>query len=406
MGIYHYEAINSKGDKVKGIIEAPSEENAQAKLRAQSLYIRSLQSDIASRDRELFPLLSRILYPISRKEIGIFSRQLATLLGAGISLDQSLTMILEQTKNKNFQKIILQMKQAVTEGKTLSQSFGEQKKVFPPVYENMVRVGEATGSYERTLNRLAEIEEKNAELKSKAITALIYPGIMLSVSVFVVIFLLTSVVPQMKLLFENFQGQLPWPTRIVLGLSSFMQTFWPAIILAMAGGVYFFHRFREKPAGKRKVDGWTIRIPLIGDLLRKIEISRFARNFGILQESNVPLLQTLEILEGTVGNSIFADELHKAAKLISEGDKIRTALADSKIIDQMTFGMIAAGETTDRLSELLLKVADIMDGEVDAAVRRMTSALEPLMLIVMGGLVAGIMISVILPIYKLTEMMQ
>ncbi len=404
--IFQYEAMNQRGDAVKGVLEAPNREAAIARLKSQNLYPKIVQNDTARRDRDLFPVLSKLLNTISRKEIGIFSRQLATLIGAGISLDESLSSVLEQTKNPTFRKVILEMKQAVTEGKTLSQSFGMHPVIFPPVYENMVRVGEATGSYEAILLRLAEMEEKNDELKGKAITALIYPAIMLVLSVFVVIFLLTSVVPQMEMLFSSFEGKLPWPTRLVLAISSFMQSFWHVALLAAAGGVYAFSRYYATPQGKLKTDARMIKTPLIGDLLRKIEISRFARNFGLLQESHVPLLQTLEILAGTVGNAVFREELKMAAREIREGGKIRTSLRDSRVLDQMTLGMIAAGESSDRLAELLLKVAAIMDSEVDSAVKRFTAALEPLMLVVMGGLIAGIMSAVILPIYKLTEMIR
>lgn len=406
MAIFQYEAFTASGEKVNGVIEAPNAQAAQKKLRSQSLFVRQLNEDTAKRDRELFPFLSKILYRISRKEIGIFARQMGTLLGAGIAIDDALQSIWEQTENPSLKKVVLQMKEAITEGKTLSQAFGVHKDIFPPVYENMVKVGEATGGYEKTLHRLAELEEKNEELKGKAITALIYPAIMFFLSVFVVFFLLTSVVPQIEMIFASFQGELPLPTRIVLGISNLLQNFWAVGLVLIGLGIYGFIRYRATPVGKQKTDALILRLPFFGSLQKKLQVGRFARNLGTLLESNVSLLGALEIVTGTIGNRVFQDELIKAGKKISEGSTIRDAIRDSQVIPQMARGMIAAGESTDRLPELLIKVAIILESEVDAAVKRMTNALEPIMIVVMGGLVAAIMAAIMMPLYKMTELIK
>lgn len=406
MPIFQYEAFTTDGVRVEGVIEAPNSQAAQKKLKSQSLYVRTLKEDSVKRDRELFPFLSKLLYRISRKEIGIFARQLGTLLGAGIAIDDALESIREQTENPTLKKVVIQMKTSITEGKSLSQALGEHTDIFPPVYENMVKVGEATGGYEITLNRLAELEEKNEELKSKAITALIYPGIMFFLSVFVVVFLLTSVVPQIEMIFTSFQGELPLPTRIVLGVSNIVQNFWAVALVGFMAAIYFLLRYRATEAGKMKTDTIILQIPFFGNLQRKIQVGRFSRNLGTLLESNVGLLGALEIVSGTVGNAVFKDELSAAAKKISEGISIREALKGSKVIPHMARGMIAAGESTDRLPELLLKVAVILESEVDAAVKRMTNALEPIMIVVMGGLVAAIMAAIMMPLYKMTELIK
>lgn len=406
MAIYQYEAFTASGERVQGLIEAPSPQAATAKLRQQALFVKNIRQDSAKRDRELFPFLSKIFQRIGRKDIGIFAKQLGTLLGAGIPLHEALNDILEQTENQALKKVLSQMKQDVTEGRSLSQALAEHKDVFPPVYENMVRVGEVTGSYEPTLNRLAELEEKNEELKSKAITALIYPGIMLSVSVFVVLFLLTSVVPQIKMLFESYQGELPLPTRFVIFMSELMQNFWYVLILLSAGGFYAYQKYKATEPGKRKIDRFWLKVPFFGSLFVKIQVGRFCRNLGVLTENHVPLLTGLEIVSGTVTNSIFADELRRAAKMIREGSSMKDALKTSEILPQMAKGMISAGESTDRLSELLIKAAQILESEIDSSVRRMTNSLEPIMIVVLGGIVALIMASVMLPLYRMTELIK
>ncbi len=406
MAVFQYRAFTARGDKREGIIEANSLQEAQKKLKAQNLYVKSITEDSAGRDRELFPLLSKILYRITRKEIGIMARQLGTLLGAGISIDDALSSILEETENPSLKKVVLQMKQAITEGHSLSEAFADHPEIFPPVYESMIRVGEATGSYEPTLHRLAELEEKSAELRGKAVTAMIYPAIMIIISVAVVLFLLTSVVPQIELMFTSFKGELPLPTRVVLWMSKTVQKFWPVMLLFFGGAGYLFYRYRKTPQGRRKTDYLVTKIPFFGALMKKIQVGRFARNLGVLIESNVPLLTAIEITAGTVSNAIFEAELARAAEQIKEGASIRDALKDSKFLPQMARGMIAAGESSDRMADLLLKVAVIMESEVEATVRRLTTSIEPLMIVFMGGIVAGIMASIMMPLYKMAELIK
>lgn len=279
----------------------------------------------------------------------------------------------------------------------------QHSNVFPPVYESMVRVGEATGNYEPTLKRLADLEERNEELKARAITAMIYPAFMLLISVGVVFFLMTSVVPQLSDLFSGFKAELPFITRTVIGLSKFFSSFWHVMILGAFGGIYAFVRYRKTPEGRHKTDKFILRIPFFGSLLRRIQVGLFCRNLGILVESQVPLLDALKIVAGTITNSIFIDELNAAIQQIKEGSSLRESMRNSVILPQMARGMIAAGESTDRLAELLIKAAEIMESEVDSAVRRMTQSLEPIMIVFLGGIVAAIMAAVMLPMYKMTE---
>ena len=332
---YQYTAFSNTGQKLTGVIEAISPQAATQKLKTQNLYVREIREDSAKRDRELFPFLSAFLYRIKRKETGIFSRQLGTLLGAGIPLNEALSDISDQTENPHLRKIIQEMKQQVIEGKSLSEAIKQHVNVFPPVYESMIRVGEATGNYEPTLKRLADLEERNEELKAKAITAMIYPAFMLVISVGVVFFLMTSVVPQLSDLFSGFKAELPLITRIVVGMSGFFSSFWYVMILAVFGGIYAFVRYRKTKEGKLKSDRMIMKIPFFGNLLRRIQVGLFCRNMGILIESQVPLLDALKIVSATITNSIFIEELNTAAQQIKEGSSLRESLKNSVILPQM-----------------------------------------------------------------------
>jgi len=406
MSVFYYKALTHAGKEMSGHIEATNSQMALSQLKKQNLYIKELREDIAGRDRELFPFLSKIIYHVPRKDIGLFARQLATLLGAGIKLDNALGDIQEQTRNQHLSKSITSLKAAVTEGKSLSEAIGAQEHLFPPIYKQMIRVGEATGSYEKTLTRLAELEEKGSELKNKVITAMIYPVIMIMLSLFVVLFLLNSVVPQIQEIFESFKAELPLPTKIVIFFSMITRRLWPLFIISIFGLYYALHVFKKKEGGQLKLDKFKLKIPLYGNLIRKLEVSRFSRNLGILLESGVPLLDSLTVVQTIVDNQIFKAELLEAARQIKEGESLVASFKSSTFLPHMVKGMISAGESSDRLAELILKTADIMENEVDTSVKGLTTALEPLMMIVMGGLVGGIMVAILMPLYQMSQLIK
>jgi general secretion pathway protein F len=406
MPIYQYRAFNKAGQEVTGHIDAPNPQNAQSKLKKQNLYIKELKEDTGKRDRELFPFLSKIINRIPRKDIGLFARQLATLLGAGIAINDALADIIDQTNNKNFQKIITEIRARVIEGKSLSEALAEHGDVFPPIYENMVRIGEATGNYESILGRLADVEDKNAELRGKVSSALIYPVIMLILSIGVVLFLLTFVIPQITGIFKTFNAPLPLPTRMVMWWSDTVISLWPVIVLGILGIAYGIYAFKKTPSGKLKMDQFLVKTPIFGKLLIKLEVSRFTRNLGILLLSNVPLLKALEIVTATATNEIFRLELQAAAKKVEEGGKLIESLRSSTFIPHMIKGMMSAGEATDKLGELTIKAATIQENELDTTVRSLTAALQPVIIVFLGGVVFFILISVMLPIFKLSSLIQ
>ncbi|EMN10692.1 type II secretion system F family protein [Leptospira interrogans] len=406
MAIYSYVAFNKKGKEEKGIIDAASLQAARSKLKNKGLYVRSISEDSERKDRELFPFLAKYLYRIPRKEVGLFSRQLAMLLGAGIPLDKSLSSIVEQTENQNFRKVITGMQANITEGSSLSEAMKKHPDVFPSQFPSLVAVGEKTGDYEATLTRLAELEEKSSELKAKVQVAMVYPFIMGSLSIFVTIFLLTVVIPQIQELFLQFDAKLPLITRIVIGVSDFLIGFWWLILTLGFGGIVGFIYYKNTPKGKRNWDEFVLKIPILGSLARKVLVSSFARNIGILLSNRVPLITTLVIVEKIVDHSIFGEEIKNAVEKIKEGEKLSFSFGGSVILPQMVLGMIAAGEVSDRVPEMMNKLADIYDSEVDTAIKTMTQSMEPLMIVVMGLLIGTIMASIMVPMYNLTQQLQ
>jgi general secretion pathway protein F len=406
MALYSYVAFGKNGKEEKGIVDANSPQAARNKLKAKGLYVRSLKEDTEKKERELFPFLTKILYRISRKEVGLFVRQLGTLIGAGIPLDKSLANIIDQIENQNFKKVIIEMRAQITEGSSLSKAMEKHRHVFPLQYSSLVSVGERTGEYEKTLLRLADLEDASSELKSRVQVAMIYPFIMGLLSFAVAVFLLTVVIPQIQELFAQFDTELPLITRFVIGLSNTITSYWWLMLTFIGLGSYGFVRWKSSENGKKKWDAFVLKVPIFGTLIKKVMISNFARNLGVLLTNRVPLITSLEIVAVAVENYVFQTEIQEAIVKIKEGGKLSDSFQGSQILSPMVLGMMSAGELTDQVPEMMNKLADIFDSEVNNAVKSMTQSLEPIMIIVMGGIIFAIMAAIMSPMYKLTQDIQ
>jgi len=406
MALYTYIAFNRKGKEEKGIIDAANVQAARTKLKSQGFYIKHIVEDREKEEREMFPFLSKLLYRIPRKDVGIFAKQLGTLLGAGIPLDKSLGSIIDQTENIYLRKIIIQIKADITEGNSLSEAMKKHPEVFPEQYPSLISVGEQTGDYELTLNRLADLEEKANELKSKVQVAMVYPLIMGGLSILVAVFLLTVVIPQIQELFAQFDAELPLITRIVIGLSQLLTAYWLYLILGFGLGFYSFVRWKNSVKGRKKWDRFLLKVPIIGSLIRKVMISSFARSLSVLLLNRVPLIASLQIVAKIVNNFVFHTEIQRAIERVKEGGKLSESFHDSQILPQMVIGMIAAGEASDRVPQMMDKLSEIYEGEVEATIKTMTQSLEPAMIIVMGGLIFTIMAAIMTPMYTLTKNIQ
>jgi general secretion pathway protein F len=406
MPLYKYVAFSKKGKEEKGFIDAISLIAARNKLKSKGLYVRTIEEDREKKERENFPLLSKLLYRIPRKEVAMFVRQLGTLIGAGIPLDRSLGNIIDQTENQYFKKVVIEMRTSITEGSSLSQTMEKHPNIFPKQYPSLISVGEKTGEYEKTLLRLADLEEASIDLKNKVQVAMIYPFIMGALSLSVAIFLLAVVIPQIQELFAQFDAELPMITQIVIGLSYVITNYWPFILLGIGVSVFGFIKFKNSISGKPKWDKFVLKLPIFGNIIRKVLVSNFARNLSVLLGNRVNLIISLDIVGSAVNNSIFELEIKSAANKIKEGGRFSESFQGSEILSPMVLGMIAAGEVSDTVPKMMDKLADIYDSEVNNAIKSMTQSLEPIMIVVMGGLIFTIMAAIMTPMYKLTQEIQ
>jgi len=407
MPIYKYTAYNRKGKEEQGIIDAQSPAGARKQLKAKGLYVKKLNEDTEKRERELFPALSNYLYRVPRKDVGLFARQLGTLIDAGIPLDRSLANIIEQTENDSLKKALIEIRSRVIEGDALSDAMKKHSSIFPPIYYNLVSVGEKTGQYEQTLLRLADLEDANQALKNKISTALAYPIIMLCLLGGIMIFLMGVVVPRIQVLFEQLNQELPFITRAVLFVSELIST-WKVVfpIVFIGSAIYLTRRYLKTEKGREAYERYLLRNFFIKKIYRKVILARFARNLGIMLRHRVPLITALQVVGKIVNNRIFEKELKQATIKIQEGSRITDSLKESTIVTQMVLGMLSAGEASDRIPEMVEKIADILDDDVDSTISKLSTLIEPALMILTGGMIILIMVAILLPIYSLTNQMN
>ncbi|MCB1139618.1 MAG: type II secretion system F family protein [Leptospiraceae bacterium] len=407
MPIYRYTALNKKGKEEKGILDAGSAVLARKMLRAKGLFVRNLVQDQEKRERELLPFLSKLVYRVPRRDVALFARQLGTLLDAGLPLDRSLNNIIDQTENEFLKKALIATRADVVEGDSLSTALSRHPAIFPQIYSNLISVGEKTGTYEKALLRLADLEEANLNMKSKVQAALFYPIIMLALLGAIMVFLMGVVVPQIERLFDEMDMELPFITEAVLAFSNMMSSAWILVPITLMSGITIaINRYYATPEGRRRIEELLLRIPLVGGLLQKSILARFSRNLGVMLENRVPLITSLQVVSKVVNHSIFNSEIDRAIDKIKEGSRITDAFRDSVIMNQMILGMLSAGEASDNIPGMVNKIADILEEDVNSAIQKFSTLLEPMMIILMGGLIALIMMAILLPISDLQKNMQ
>ncbi len=412
--IFEYQALDKQGDKITDVIDAPTEISARQKLRSRELYVvRINHHDAVIKEVEghgkktlagLYERLNQYVgLKLSSKQVGIFSRQLSTLLGAGMPLLVAITDIIEQIDNKNFKKIVVDIKEKLAEGSSLSNCLSRHQIIFSDMYINMVRVGENLGSLDQVIERLADLEEKKNQLKGKIQAALYYPIFLAFFSSCMIIFLLLSVIPSLERMFLEMEKDLPLPTEIVIGISNLLSSplFMIPFILVVSSAVYLFYKYSKTPEGKYKIDEWKLKLPLISNLYKKLIILRFTQNLGILLNNKVDILRSFEIVKAIVGNVIIEEQIEEISKKVREGSPVSKALSKSIFLPKLVLGMISAGEASDKLDGMLLKIGDVYDREIDMAVSGLTSILEPVMIAVMAIAIGMIVVSVLLPIFEM-----
>jgi general secretion pathway protein F len=408
MSVYEYTALDEKGRERKGFVDAMGVAAARQKLREEDVYPIEINQAADKKDAALSGVLGINFWQrVSTKDVSIFTRQLSTLLGAGIPLVPSLSVLIAQTKNQLLKQTLAQIREQVNEGKSLTQGMLNFPRIFPPFYVNMIRAGESSGTINLVLERLADFSENQQALMSKIRSALAYPIIMLFIGSAVIFLLMTFVVPKITGIFTDMHQTLPLITIVLIAISNFLKSFWWLILILLAAAIAAFkYMTTGTEAGKRLWDTAKLKIPVWGQVNRKIAIARFCRTLATLLQSGVPLLSSMEIVRNVVNNILIGEAISKASKDVEEGKGLSGPLTQSGIFPPLVTEMVAVGEQSGTLEKMLNRVATAYETESQSDIMVMTSLLEPLMILVMGLLVGFIVISILLPIFEMNQLVK
>jgi len=396
MPTFTYTARDAKGQIKNATIEAASRDDVVTQLRRQRMNVVKINEETKKAK----------VGSISMRDIVIFTRQFSTMINSGLPLVQALDILAKQSENKSLQTVTKAVVFDVESGNTVADALGKHPKAFNELYVNMVAAGEAGGILDTILLRLATFMEKNDALVRKVKGAMIYPGVIMSVAAIAIAVLLLFVIPVFESMFGSVGMALPLPTRVVIWLSRFLKSYWWAIGGGTFVAVIMLKRYYKTSGGQLRIDRILLHVPVLGDVLRKSAVSRFTRTLGTLVSSGVSILDGLEITAKTAGNRVISDAIMASRSSIAGGDTIAGPLQKSKVFPPMVISMIAVGEQTGGLDEMLSKIADFYDEEVDAAVSGLLSMLEPLMIVFLGVVVGGMVVAMYLPIFDMMNAVQ
>jgi type IV pilus assembly protein PilC len=398
MSVYVWKGKNRYGDSVGGERVASSVEEVTRLLQREQIQVVNVSP---KRKGLAIPFLKR--EKVKLKELAVYSRQLSVLIDAELPLIQSLNILSEQTRNKYFKRVINTVREDVEAGSTLNQAKRKFPKAFDDLYCNLIASGEQSGSLDIMLRRLAEYIEKTVKLRSKVKQAMIYPVAIAAFAVVVAIFMLWKIIPIFAGIFQELGAQLPALTAFMIGLSRFVQKYILFIFLGIIGLIVGFRFLRRTPRGRWMTDRWVLKIPLFGELLRKVAVSRITRTLSTLVSGGVPMLEALKITSSTANNILLETAILDSRQKVSEGKSLTDALKETGHFPFMLTQMVSVGEATGTLDEMLTKMADFYDEEVDASVASLLSIMEPILMIGVGGLVGSLVISMYLPIFSLMQ---
>ena len=395
--MYVWVAETKKGRRLKGELEAASEQIAESQLKKRNLKILKLKP----KPKDLFAAVAFMQPKVKNKDIVIFTRQFSTMIDAGLPLVQGLNILAEQNPNPTFKNILRQLTKDVEGGSTLAEAMKKHPKVFDNLFVNLIAAGEVGGILDTILQRLATFIEKAEELKSRIKGALTYPIVVMAIAFIVIAVILIFVIPVFQDMFSSFGSALPVPTQIVVNMSDFMKGNIHWIILAVIALVFAFKQYGSTKGGRKTIDTWSLKLPVFGDLLKKTAVARFTRTLGTMMSSGVPILDSLEIVAKTAGNVVIEEIIYDVRGSIAEGQTIAEPLSENDIFPGMVIQMISVGEATGALDTMLEKIADFYDKEVDTAVDALTSMLEPLLMLFLGGAIGGLVVAMYLPIFTM-----
>jgi len=410
MAKFAYKALDKEGKESFGVVDADTQALAINDIRSLGLYPTKVRPATRADERRAIKKkggLNELYFGgVSTKQLVIMTRQLATLIDAGLPLLRSINVLIAQQKASKLKDILREISADIQGGSTFSEALAKHPKQFDRLFVNMVRAGEVGGMLEVVLNRLAVFMERRQALKRRVRAAMIYPIAVMVIATAIVLFLITYIVPEFALIFEDFGAQLPWMTRFLISAGDFIKYKWWVMSLWFNGTIIGLKLIGKIPVVRRGADRVFLKVPLLGDLITKIAVARFARTLGTLITSGVPILQSLRITKETIGNVVIEHAIDKVHDSIKEGDTIAAPLDEARVFPAMVVNMIDVGEETGSLDSMLMKVADIYDAEVEAAVETMLRLLEPAIIVILGFIVGFIVIALYLPIFTLADVMS
>ncbi|MGB0768391.1 MAG: type II secretion system F family protein [Phycisphaeraceae bacterium] len=404
-----YNAVSATGSPTTDAIEAASIDEAMDILRNKGLFVTQIESEADSKARHKNKAkrtgnLSLKTKTQRLKQVAMFSRQLNVLVATGTPLADGLAALERQVKDEDFKAQIAIIREQVEQGQTLYEALGRSPAYFDEVYRNIIKAGEASGSLPIMLDRLAVLTRKQVQIRSQIAGAMIYPCLLIFISIVVLAVMLTVVMPRFTGMFESLDVPLPATTQMLMAASELLRAYWWGVLLAVIGGAVGLRLAMRTPGGKRTMDGLMLSVPVLCDVTRAYATARLARLMGVLIECNVPLLDTLQLCRKATGNSKYETMMVEAEEIVVSGEQVSGAFADDRLIEPAFYEAVRNGEQSGRLSMLMLTVADFMDEENDTRLRALTSLFEPLILVFLGLMVGGIAISMFMPMFDLTSM--
>jgi general secretion pathway protein F len=409
MPVYDYTALDPKGKTISGIIDADGAVAARQKIRAAGNFpvnLKEVQDGTTEkRDRHKFSL-SQYFKRVRPAEVATMTRQLSTLIGAGFPLVSAMDTLIAQFPSPGLKKTIAKIKSAIVEGNSFADALGSFPSVFSPIYVNMVRAGETSGTLEIVLDRLADITENQEALKNRVVTAMIYPLLIMLIGLLIMSFLFIYVIPNITSIFTDMQQDLPLPTQILIGISTAFKSYWWVMVVALIAALVGFQQMRKSDKGRHWSDRVILKLPMAGSLAGKLAAAGFARTLGSLLDNGVSMLPSLEIVKNIVGNVHIAEAIDGAAVEVGKGQALGKTLEATEVFPPIAIQMIQVGEQSGDLEEMLGKVADVFEKEVETTVMRMTALLEPIMVLIMAGMVLFIVLSIFLPILEMRTLVR
>ena len=406
MPVFEYKALDQAGRSVGGLKEADSPKSLRAALRRDGVFLTEVlgQKEAAEAQKREVSVRRMLGGRVSSSDVAITTRQLAVLVGAGIPLVEALTALVEQVDQERMKRVISDVKQRVNEGSSLADAMSAHPRVFSTLYVNMIRAGESSGALDVVLVRLADFTESQARLRSRVVGSLTYPAVMVGVGVVILGVLFTVVIPKITKIFQETKVDLPWTTRGLIAFTTFVHDWWWALGLLVALAAWGAVRWVKTPAGRAAWDRRVLRFPIFGSLIRQIAIARFSRTLATLLKSGVPLLTSMDIVRNIVGNTRLSTVIGEARTAIQEGESIAAPLKRSGEFPPLVYHMVAIGEKSGELEEMLNNVANAYEAQVETKIGAMTSLLEPVMIVFMGAIVAFIVFSILMPILQINTL--